>query len=117
MVMPEVSESESSETASSMEVEQSGDETGRRVNTTTHNSPPTAILLILDPQHVDPPETAAEAESLIQLASRCFAMAVNFLDHREHTALQCLLTSAWIKIQVRQRTEQQGEQHREEPPV
>ena len=112
MVMPEVSEAESNETASSMEVEQSGDETGRRVN-----SPPPPTLLIPDPHHVDPPQTPAEAETLIQLASRCFALAVNFLDHREHAALQCLLTLAWIKIQARQRTEQRGEQHREEPPV
>ena len=110
--MPEVSESESSKTASSMEVEQRGDQTGRRVN-----SPPPPKLLIPNPHHVDPPQTPAEAETLIQLASRCFALAVNFLDHREHTALQCLLTLAWIKIQSRQRIEQWGEQHREEPPV
>ena len=95
------------------------DETGRQETSSTTSNPngsttPT-VVVIPDPQHVDPPETAAEATSLINLASRCFALAINYLNEREHSALQCLLTSAWIKIQSRQRRKERANNGREDP--
>ena len=84
MVMYEDSGSDNERTINTMEEEAGVDETGRRVTSSTTNNPnssaTTAILVIPDPQHVDPPETAAEATSLINLASRCFALAINYLD-------------------------------------
>ena len=75
----------------------------------------TTTLLVPNHHLLNPPETAAEAQYLMQLACRAFARAISYLDHHENAELQRLLTSAYITIKSRQRREKRGELHREDP--